>query len=77
VNCDFHLYAKHECLATWQISDRLIKEFLGLTAPECRDHHGEQWWGVNVSMNVREILTTTYGGFVFAPPFAYEAGGDC
>jgi len=31
--------------------------------------------GVNVSMNVREILTN--GGFVFAQPFAYEAGGDC
>jgi hypothetical protein len=37
-------YIEVNSLATWQISDRLTKEFLGLTAPECRDHHGEQWW---------------------------------
>lgn len=55
-------------LATWQKSDRLTRDFLGLTAPECGDHHGHaasnangSSGSVNVSMNVREILTYTGG----------------
>jgi len=52
-------------LATWQKSDRLTRDFLGLTAPECGDHHGHAAsnanGSVNVSMNVREILTYTGG----------------
>ena len=54
-------------LATWQKSDRLTRDFLGLTG-ECEDHHGHaasnsngSSGGVNASMNVREILTYTGG----------------
>ncbi|CAK7346521.1 unnamed protein product [Dovyalis caffra] len=54
-------------LATWQKSDRLTRDFLGLTG-ECGDHHAHaasnangSSGGVNVSMNMREILTYTGG----------------
>lgn len=54
-------------LATWQKSDRLTRDFLGLTG-ECGDDHGHaasntngSSGGVNASMNVREILTYTGG----------------
>uniref|UniRef100_A0A6N2KMD8 C2H2-type domain-containing protein n=1 Tax=Salix viminalis TaxID=40686 RepID=A0A6N2KMD8_SALVM len=55
-------------LATWQKSDRLTRDFLGLTAPECGDHRGHaasnangSSGGVNVSMDMREILNYTGG----------------
>lgn len=51
-------------LATWQKSDGLTRDFLGLTG----DGHvgngngnGANGSGVNVSMNVREMLTYTGG----------------
>ncbi|WCJ21599.1 Protein indeterminate-domain 12 [Euphorbia peplus] len=53
-------------LATWHKNDRLTRDFLGLTS----DHHGGNGHasvanmangGVNVSMNMREMLTYTGG----------------
>ncbi|XP_065864336.1 protein indeterminate-domain 12 [Euphorbia lathyris] len=80
-------------LATWQKNDRLTRDFLGLTAHH--HHHGNANvgianGGVNVSMNLREMLTYTGGvglqqfserppllGFGFAQPHASETWGDC
>lgn len=80
-------------LTTWQKNDRLTRDFLGLTG----DHHGGNGniignvagnGGVNVSVNMREMLTYTGGvglqqfserplGFGFTQPHVSETWGDC
>ncbi|OMP04934.1 hypothetical protein COLO4_09188 [Corchorus olitorius] len=79
-------------LATWQkTSDRFTRDFLGLTGDH--HHHGGGNGNVNVSMNVRDVLTYAGGielqhferdhsllkphGFGFAEPPASETWGDC
>ncbi|XP_057964134.1 protein indeterminate-domain 12 isoform X2 [Malania oleifera] len=47
-----------ESLATWQKNDRLTRDFLGLTGDNCCSGNGDGD-DVNVSMNVRDLLTFT------------------
>ncbi|XVF71881.1 hypothetical protein PTKIN_Ptkin12aG0075300 [Pterospermum kingtungense] len=78
-------------LATWQkSSDRFTRDFLGLTGDH--HHHGGGNGNVNISMNVRDVLTYAGGmelqhferdqsllkpqGFGFAEP-ASETWGNC
>ncbi|GKU86507.1 hypothetical protein SLEP1_g1020 [Rubroshorea leprosula] len=70
-------------LGMWQKNDRLTRDFLGLTGSDGSDGNGGV--NVNVSMNVRDVLTYTGGveqsllkpqSFGFAEP-ASEAWGDC
>ncbi|XWS76347.1 hypothetical protein CRYUN_Cryun01aG0168500 [Craigia yunnanensis] len=78
-------------MSTWQkSSDRFTRDFLGLTGDH--HHHGGGNVNVNVSMNVRDVLTYAGGvelqhferdhsllkpqGFGFAEP-ASETWGDC
>ncbi|XP_044486642.1 protein indeterminate-domain 12-like [Mangifera indica] len=76
-------------LSTWHKTDRLTRDFLGLTG----DGNGNE--NVNVSVNVRDVLTYTTGleyhpnhhysnhsllkpqGFGFPEPHASETWGDC
>lgn len=78
-------------LSTWQKSDRLTRDFLGLTG----DGHGDENvnGGANAGVNVRNALTYTAGldfhpfergrtllrpqGFGFAEPAESETWGDC
>ncbi|KAL4588132.1 hypothetical protein LXL04_001012 [Taraxacum kok-saghyz] len=68
-------------IATWQKTDRLTRDFLGLTGDQEDDHHGG---GVEANVNVRNMLTYTGGiqipahGFGFSEPTtASEAWGNC
>lgn len=61
-------------IATWQKTDRLTRDFLGLTSDQEVDHHGD----ANVS--VRNMLTYTGGIEIPAHGFgttASEAWGNC
>ncbi|KVI11617.1 protein indeterminate-domain 12 [Cynara cardunculus var. scolymus] len=72
-------------IATWQKTDRLTRDFLGLTGDQEDDHHHHGGGAdVNVSVNMRNMLTYTGGieipthGFGFAEPTtASEAWGNC
>lgn len=59
-------------LATWQKSDRLTRDFLGLTADGNNNNNaGDGSLGhgaVNVSVNVKDVLTYT-GGVEFTAPY--------
>ncbi|XP_002520944.2 protein indeterminate-domain 12 [Ricinus communis] len=48
-------------LATWQKNDRLTRDFLGLTGDHSSGNVANGSGGVSVSMNVREMLTYTWG----------------
>ncbi|KAL7601755.1 hypothetical protein Lser_V15G27195 [Lactuca serriola] len=68
-------------IATWQKTDRLTRDFLGLTGDQEDDHHGG---GVEANVNVGNMLTYTGGieipdhGFGFSEPTtASEAWGNC
>ncbi|KAI3526696.1 hypothetical protein L1887_05957 [Cichorium endivia] len=68
-------------IATWQKTDRLTRDFLGLTGDQEDDHHRG---GVEANVNVRDMLTYTGGieipahGFGFTEPTtASEAWGNC
>ncbi|XP_044501020.1 protein indeterminate-domain 12-like [Mangifera indica] len=74
-------------LSMWQKTDRLTRDFLGLTG----DGNGNE--NVNISVNMRDVLTYTTGleyqhhhsnlsllkpqGFGFLSPHASETWGDC
>ncbi|KAL5796641.1 hypothetical protein ACOSQ2_001461 [Xanthoceras sorbifolium] len=76
-------------LSTWQKTDRLTRDFLGLAA-DANGNENVNGGGVNVSMNMRDVLTYTGGvelqqyersllkpqSFGFAEP-ATETWGDC
>ncbi|KAK4848651.1 hypothetical protein QYF36_015603 [Acer negundo] len=75
--------------STWQKSDRLTRDFLGLAANGNENVNGGE--AVNVTMNVRDVLTYTGGlefqpyersllkpqSFGFASEPASETWGDC
>ena len=73
-------------LATWQKTDRLTRDFLGLTGESGSGGGGGGGDGaVNVSVNMRDVLQYT-GGVEFQPydrdhsllkAHGFEAWGDC
>ncbi|KAK1428333.1 hypothetical protein QVD17_17166 [Tagetes erecta] len=64
-------------MSTWQKTDHLTRDFLGLTGDQEVDHHGS---GVDANVNVRRMLTYAGGIEIPADGFgtsASEAWGNC